>query len=191
MYFTCMSPCTHCGVSHCHLRILDEEMGGSERRRGMSRVKQLESGRAVSNWASKLGLLPPATWPLMFSMCSAGQRVQARKGIPQVLQGLPFSWGNLLALLLRSCQAKGWAWALGVQEHHAKASVGPAFGLTQTWSSRDMKTISSHLSFKGIVLRTYTKFSQVYVTDVGTLTGQFLEFCVRPAQVGAHGEQAC
>lgn len=79
MYFTCMSPCTHCGVSHCHLRVLDEEMGGLERLRGMSCVKQLESGRAVGNWASKLGLLP--------------QRVQARKGIPQVLQGLPFSWG--------------------------------------------------------------------------------------------------
>lgn len=138
MYFTRMSPCTHCGVSHCHLRVLDEEMGGLERLRGMSWVKQLESGRAVSNWASKLGLLP--------------QRLQARKGIPQVLQGLPFSWGNLLALLVPSCQSKAWAWAMGVQEHHAKASVGPAFGLTQTWSSRDMKTVSSHLSFMGIVL---------------------------------------
>lgn len=50
-------------------------------------------------------------------------------------------------MLLTGCQETGIAWAMRVQGHHAKADVGPAFGLTQTWSSRVKKTIRGHLSF--------------------------------------------
>lgn len=70
-----------------------------------------------------------------------------RKGIPQGSQGAALLPGNLLALLLTGCQETGIAWAMRVQGHHAKADVGPAFGLTQTWSSRVKKTIRGHLSF--------------------------------------------
>lgn len=55
---------------------------------------------------------------------------------------------------------------MGVQGHQGKANVGSAFGLTQTWSSRDKKTVSRHLSFMGRVLGTYKKFFHVYVTGV-------------------------
>lgn len=173
MYFTYMSPCTHCGVSHCHLRVLDEEMGGLERLRGMSRVKQLESGRAVSNWASKLGLLP--------------QRVQARKGIPQVLQGLPFSWGNLLALLLPS---KGLGLGYGGPGAPCQGQCGPCL-----WSDPNLELKRYENSQQPPVIHGH---SPVNIHEV------FPSLCDRcwdlnwaasgilcAAQVGAHGEQAC
>lgn len=68
-----------------------------------------------------------------------------------------------------------------VHAHHAKADVGPAFGLSETWSSRDMKTISGHLSLIVLFLRTCSEFSQVLMTNAGSLTGQPVEY----------GKQAC
>lgn len=72
----------------------------------MSGVMWLESGQAVSSWASTLGLLPPVKWLLTFSGSSPGLWVQARKGILQPLQGLPFC-RDLLALFLEKLSSKG------------------------------------------------------------------------------------